>query len=182
MRDAIKIGVIADQSGTLSVMGAAQANVATLVVDEMNASGGLLGRRVELIIEDSASDDARAAANATKLVREDHVDVLLGGIFSSTRQAIKSPAVVEVETLYIYPEQYGGQEYHPLVFCTGAADRHDQQFDKRDGVSRRPREAARQLVRCGRPWRLVCRRERPFASHSDSARDLGKCDGPSLSG
>ena len=120
MRDAIKIGVIADQTGALSIMGGAQANVATLVVDEINASGGLLGRRVELLIEDSATDDAQAAAAATKLVQDDHVDVLLGGIFSSTRQAIKDPAVVEGETLYIYPEQYEGQEYHPLLFCTGA--------------------------------------------------------------
>ena len=120
MRDAIKIGVIADQTGALSIMGGAQANVATLVVDEINAGGGLLGRRLELLIEDSATDDAQAAVAATKLVREDHVDVLLGGIFSSTREAIKKPAVVEGETLYIYPEQYEGQEYHPLLFCTGA--------------------------------------------------------------
>ena len=99
---------------------AGQANAATLVVDEINASGGLLGRHVELLIEDSATDDAQAAAAAAKLVQDDHVDVLLGGIFSSTREAIKEPAVVEGETLYIYPEQYEGQEYHPLLFCTGA--------------------------------------------------------------
>jgi ABC-type branched-subunit amino acid transport system substrate-binding protein len=120
MREAIKIGVIADQTGALSIMGGAQANVATLVVDEINASGGLLGRRIELLIEDSATDDAQAATAATKLVQDDHVDVLLGGIFSSTRQAIKNAAVVDGETLYIYPEQYEGQEYHPLLFCTGA--------------------------------------------------------------
>ena len=116
MRDRIKIGVIADQTGALAVMGGAQANVATLVVDEINACGGLLGRRVELLIEDSETDDAQAAAKATKLVQDDHVDVLLGGIFSSTRQAIKNPAVVEGGTLYIYPEQYEGQEHHPLLF------------------------------------------------------------------
>jgi branched-chain amino acid transport system substrate-binding protein len=120
MRDTIKVGVIADQTGALSSLGGAQANTATLVVDEINASGGLLGRRVELLLEDSASDDAQAAAAATKLVQDEHVEVLLGGIFSSTRQAIKEPAVVEGETLYIYPEQYEGQEYHPLLFCTGA--------------------------------------------------------------
>ena len=120
MRDTIRIGVIADQTGDLSPLGGAQANTATLVVDEINASGGLLGHRVELQIEDSASDDVQAAAAATKLVKDEHVDVLLGGIFSSTRQAIKEPAVVEGETLYIYPEQYEGQEYHPLLFCTGA--------------------------------------------------------------
>jgi ABC-type branched-subunit amino acid transport system substrate-binding protein len=120
MHEAIKIGVIADKTGALSVMGSAQANTATLVVDEINASGGLLGRRVELLVEDSATDDAQAAAAASKLVQDDHVDLLMGGIFSSTRQAIKEPAVVEGETLYIYPEQYEGQEYHPLLFCTGA--------------------------------------------------------------
>src|SRR5579862_7948021 len=120
MEDSIKLGVIADQTGPLSPMGCAQANIATLVVDEINASGGLLGRRLELILEDSETDDAQAAAKAAKLVGDDHVDVLLGGIFSSTRQAIKGPAVEEGETLYIYPEQYEGQEYHPLLFCTGA--------------------------------------------------------------
>ena len=120
MRDAIKVGVIADQTGALSAMGAGQANVATLVVDEINVSGGVLGRPVELLLEDSASDDEQAAAKASKLVQSDHVDVILGGIFSSTRQAIKTPAVVEGGTLYIYPEQYEGQEYDPLLFCTGA--------------------------------------------------------------
>jgi branched-chain amino acid transport system substrate-binding protein len=120
MGDSIKVGVIADQTGPLSPMGGAQANVAMLVVDEINQSGGLLGRAVELLVEDSATDDVQAAGKATKLVHDDHVDVLLGGIFSSTRQAIKGPAVEEGETLYIYPEQYEGQEYHPLLFCTGA--------------------------------------------------------------
>ncbi|HET9719888.1 MAG TPA: substrate-binding protein [Solirubrobacteraceae bacterium] len=120
MRDPIKVGVIADQTGPLSPLGGAQANTAKLVVDEINATGGLLGRRIELLTEDGASDDARAAAAAAKLVKADQVDVLLGGIFSSTRQAIKEPAVLEGETLYIYPEQYEGGEHHPLLFCTGA--------------------------------------------------------------
>jgi ABC-type branched-subunit amino acid transport system substrate-binding protein len=120
MPGTIKVGVIADQTGALAPLGGAQANAATLVVEEINASGGLLGRSVELLIEDSASDDAQAADAATRLVQDEHVDVLLGGIFSSTRQAIKEPAVVEGETLYIYPEQYEGHEYHPLLFCTGA--------------------------------------------------------------
>jgi branched-chain amino acid transport system substrate-binding protein len=120
MEDSIKVGVIADQTGPLSPMGCAQANVATLVVDDINASGGVLGRRLELILEDSATDDTQAATKAAKLVHDDEVDVLLGGIFSSTRQAIMAPAVEAGETLYIYPEQYEGQEYHPLLFCTGA--------------------------------------------------------------
>jgi branched-chain amino acid transport system substrate-binding protein len=90
-----------------------------MVIGDINAKGGLLGRQLELCLEDSATDDAVAAEKAEKLVREDAVDVILGGIYSSTRQAIKRPAVTEGKTLYIYPEQYEGQESDPLIFCTG---------------------------------------------------------------
>lgn len=117
--DTIKVGIVTDRTGPLGLLGNANANIARLVIDDLNASGGLLGRRVELIVEDSASDDRVAAAKAAKLVREDNVDVLLGGIYSSTRQAIKGPAVVEGRKLYIYPEQYEGEESDPLIFCTG---------------------------------------------------------------
>src|SRR3954451_2304086 len=117
--DPIKVGVIADQTGPLSFMGIANANVATMVVEDINANGGLLGRELELHLEDSATVDSEAEAKAAKLVLEEHVDVLFGGIYSSTRQAIKGPAVVEGKTLYIYPEQYEGQESDPLIFCTG---------------------------------------------------------------
>ena len=116
---AIKIGLVTDQTGPLSFLGIANANVARLVVDDINAAGGLLGRPVELITEDSATDDTVAAAKAAKLVQHDRVDVILGGIYSSTRQAIKGPAVVQGRTLYIYPEQYEGEESDPLIFCTG---------------------------------------------------------------
>jgi branched-chain amino acid transport system substrate-binding protein len=90
-----------------------------MVVGDINAKGGLLGRHLELCLEDSASDDSVAAAMAAKLVDEDQVDVVLGGILSSTRLAIKAAAVALGKTLYIYPEQYEGQESDPLVFCTG---------------------------------------------------------------
>ena len=115
----IKVGVITDQTGPLSFMGIANANVATMVIDDINANGGLLGRRVELYLEDSATTDTVAEAKARKLVEQDHVDVVFGGIYSSTRQAIKGPVVTEAKTLYIYPEQYEGQECDPLIFCTG---------------------------------------------------------------
>src|SRR3954467_9724207 len=115
----IKVGVIADQTGPLSFMGIANANIAKMVIDDINAAGGLLGRRLELRLEDGAPDAGEAAAKAAKLVQEDQVDVLFGGIYSSTRQAIKGPAVVDGKTLYIYPEQYEGQESDPLIFCTG---------------------------------------------------------------
>src|SRR2546430_15910600 len=116
---AIKVGVITDQAGALSFMGIANANVAKMVIDDINADGGLLGRQLELYLEDSETTDGVGEAKATKLVQQDHVDVIFGGIYSSTRQAIKGPAVVEGKKLYIYPEQYEGQESHPLIFCTG---------------------------------------------------------------
>ena len=85
----IKVGVIADQTGPLSFVGIANANVARMVIGDINAEGGLLGRQVDLYLEDSATTDSVAAAKATKLVEHDRVDVIVGGIYSSTRQAIK---------------------------------------------------------------------------------------------
>jgi ABC-type branched-subunit amino acid transport system substrate-binding protein len=115
----IKVGVITDQTGPLSVMGIANANVAKMVIDDINAEGGLLGRSLELHLEDSETTDSVGEAKARKLIQDDHVDVIFGGIYSSMRQAIKGPAVVEGKKLYIYPEQYEGQECDPLIFCTG---------------------------------------------------------------
>ena len=120
MNDAsVKVGMIAEQTGALAFMGGANANVAKMVVGDLNAKGGLLGRTIELYLEDGATTDSVAETKATKLVEEDKVDVIFGGIYSSTRQAIKGPAVVKGRKLYIYPEQYEGQESDPLIFCTG---------------------------------------------------------------
>ncbi len=115
----IKVGVIADQTGPLSFIGLANANVARMVIGDLNAKGGLLGRRLVLCLEDSETNDTVAANKAAKLVEQDRVDVIFGGIYSSTRQAIKGPAVTRGNTLYVYPEQYEGQESDPLIFCTG---------------------------------------------------------------
>lgn len=115
----IKVGLIAEKTGPLSFAGIANANVAKMVIDDINARGGLLDRPIELYVEDGATIDSVAEAKATKLVEHDDVDVIFGGIYSSTRQAIKGPAVVKGKKLYIYPEQYEGQECDPLIFCTG---------------------------------------------------------------
>jgi ABC-type branched-subunit amino acid transport system substrate-binding protein len=114
----IKVGVIANQTGPLSFVGLANANVARMVIGDINAKGGLLGREVKLYLEDGETSDAASAACAARLVEQD-VDVILGGIYSSERQAIKSVAVQHGRKLYIYPEQYEGEESDPLIFCTG---------------------------------------------------------------
>ncbi len=116
---AIRVGLVADQTGPLEFVGRANANVARMVIGDLNAKGGLLGRPLELIVEDGATDDAVAGARAAKLVEQDRVDVIFGGIYSSTRLAIKASAVTRGRTLYVYPEQYEGQESDPLIFCTG---------------------------------------------------------------
>jgi len=119
-RTPIKVGVISELTGPLSFMGIANANVCRMVIEDMNEAGGLLGRPVELIVEDGETDDAAARAAAAKLVHRDKVDLVIGGIYSSTRQAIRREATEKGSTLYIYPEQYEGQETDPLIFCTGA--------------------------------------------------------------
>jgi ABC-type branched-subunit amino acid transport system substrate-binding protein len=115
----IKVGIIAELTGPLSFMGIADANVARMVIDEINAAGGLLGRQIALVVEDGATTDSVAEARAAKLIEQDQVDVIFGGIYSSTRQAIKRAAVTNGGRLYLYPEQYEGQECDPLIFCTG---------------------------------------------------------------
>jgi branched-chain amino acid transport system substrate-binding protein len=80
----IKLGVIADLTGPMSFMGIADANVGRMVVDEVNAAGGLLDRPIELHIEDSETTDEAAEAAAAKLVQDVQVDVIFGGILSST--------------------------------------------------------------------------------------------------
>jgi branched-chain amino acid transport system substrate-binding protein len=113
-----RVGLVTDQTGALSFMGIANVNLTKMVVDDINSRGGLLGRPIELFVEDSATDDDVAERAASQLVARE-VDVVVGGIYSSTRQAIKGPVVDEAGKLYIYPEQYEGQECHPLIFCTG---------------------------------------------------------------
>ena len=119
-----RVGLITDQTGALSFMGVANVNLAKMVTDDINAHGGLLGRPVELYVEDSATDDEVAHTAAARLVREADVDVVIGGIYSSTRQAIKRPVVDEAAKLYIYPEQYEGQRpHHPAARARPGRDR-----------------------------------------------------------
>ena len=107
-------------------MGIANVNVAKMVIDDINARGGLLGRPVELFVEDSATDDDQAAAAAAKLVGAD-VDVVVGGIYSSTRQAIKGPVVDEGGEALPLPGAVRGPGVPPpdLLYRSGAraADR-----------------------------------------------------------
>jgi urea transport system substrate-binding protein len=115
----IKVGIATDLTGPIGFAGKANANVATMVVNEINAKGGVLGRSLQLIIEDTASNESVAVNNVRKLIQRDRVDVVFGGITSSMRNAIKDVIVARGKTLYIYPQLYEGKECTPYIFCTG---------------------------------------------------------------
>lgn len=115
----IKVGIATDLTGPIAYAGNADANVAKMVIKEINAGGGLLGRPLELYIEDTASNESVAVGNVRKLIQRDKVDMVLGGITSSMRNAIKDPIVARGKTLYIYPQLYEGKECTPYLFCTG---------------------------------------------------------------
>jgi ABC-type branched-subunit amino acid transport system substrate-binding protein len=115
----IKVGIATDLTGAIGYLGNSNANVAKMVVKDINNAGGILGQPIELFIEDTASNESVAVANVRKLIQRDKVDVVLGGITSSMRNAIKNIIVARGKTLYIYPQLYEGRECTPYIFCTG---------------------------------------------------------------
>jgi ABC-type branched-subunit amino acid transport system substrate-binding protein len=115
----IKVGIATDLTGPISWGGIPNANVAKMVVDDINAGGGLLGRPLQLVLEDTATNEALAVTKVRKLVTQDRVDVVFGGITSSMRNAIKDTIVNRGKTLYVYPQLYEGKECTPYLFCTG---------------------------------------------------------------
>jgi ABC-type branched-subunit amino acid transport system substrate-binding protein len=115
----IKVGIATDVTGALAPFGNANWQVAQFVVTEINQQGGILGQPIELRLEDTASDPKVAIGNVRKLIQEYRADVVLGGITSAMRQAIKDPIVNRGRTLYIYPQLYEGQECTKHLYCTG---------------------------------------------------------------
>ena len=124
----IKMGIATDITGAIAPSGNANWQVAQLAVEQINKSGGILGQPIELYLEDTASDPKIAVGNVRKLIQERKVDVVLGGITSAMRQAIKDPIVNRGRTLYIYPQLYEGQECTKNLFNTGPTPA--QQCDK----------------------------------------------------
>ena len=115
----IKMGIATDITGAIAPSGNANWQVAQFAVEQINAAGGILGQPIELYLEDTASDPKIAVGNVRKLIQDRKVDVVLGGITSAMRQAIKDPIVNRGRTLYIYPQLYEGQECTKFLFNTG---------------------------------------------------------------
>ena len=93
----IKVGVLLDNSGNLDIYGKPMAMASTMAIEELNAGGGLLGRKLDLILYDTQSDIALYTKFAQQLVRQDKVDVVHGGITSASREAkgFRGPCTTE---------------------------------------------------------------------------------------
>lgn len=116
----VKVGVLTDLTGAFGVVGKSNQAIAQFTADEINRSGGVLGRRIELVVVDSASDPATGAQVASQLVNQDKVDMVIGGVTSATREAIKGVIASRGHTLYIWPASYEGGECDENVWSVGA--------------------------------------------------------------
>lgn len=119
-RRPIRIGVLHALSGTMAVSESPLVKALEMAVEEINESGGLLGRRVEMIVVNTRSDPNWAAQEAERLIVSEKVSALFGCWTSACRKAVKS--VVERHGhLLVYPLQYEGLEESPNILYTGAA-------------------------------------------------------------
>jgi urea transport system substrate-binding protein len=116
----IKIGIIADLSGPLGSFGATIRNGALLAVSEINEAGGIAGREVVPIVEDTETDVTVTAEKARKLVDEDRVDVVIGPIASNINDVVFQIVAQEAGILQLYPTLYEGGKCHPAFFSLGA--------------------------------------------------------------
>ncbi|MET3845379.1 urea ABC transporter substrate-binding protein [Bradyrhizobium sp. OAE829] len=121
----LKIGLLEDVSGDLAFMGMPKLRGSQLAVEEINKKGGILGRQIELIHLDPQGDNARYQEFARRLLSRDKVDVLIGGITSASREAIR-PIIDRTTTPYFYTNQYEGGVCDASMISMGAVP--EQQF------------------------------------------------------
>ena len=116
----IKVGVLHSLSGTMAISETTLKDVVLMLIDDLNAKGGLLGRPVEAVVVDPASDWPLFAEKARELLEKDKVDVVFGCWTSVSRKSVL-PVFEELNGLLFYPVQYEGEESSKNVFYTGAA-------------------------------------------------------------
>jgi urea transport system substrate-binding protein len=114
----IPVGSLLDGTGPINIYGLPMIDATRFAVDDINAKGGVLGRKLKLIQLDTQSDNQLYAQYATRLLLQDKVAVLMGGITSASREAVR-PVVGKYKQVYFYNEQYEGGVCDKLVFCTG---------------------------------------------------------------
>lgn len=116
----IRIGVVHSLTGSMAVSERSLVDAVALAVEEINAGGGLLGRTVEMVVADGASDEGLAAREAERLITQEGVSALFACWTSACRKAVL-PVVERHDHLMFYPVQYEGLEVSPNILYTGAA-------------------------------------------------------------
>jgi len=118
--DTIKVGVLHSLSGTMAISETTLKDTVLMLVDDLNRKGGLLGKKVEAVVVDPASNWPLFAEKARELLSKDKVDVVFGCWTSVSRKSVL-PVFEELNGLLFYPVQYEGEESSRNVFYTGAA-------------------------------------------------------------
>jgi urea transport system substrate-binding protein len=116
----IKVGILHSLSGTMSISEKSVVDAEKLAIKEINAAGGVLGKQIEPIVEDGASNWDTFREKATKLIDQDKVAVVFGCWTSASRKNVK-PVFESKNHMLWYPVQYEGQECSNNIFYTGAA-------------------------------------------------------------
>jgi urea transport system substrate-binding protein len=117
--DEVKVGVLHSLSGTMSISEITVKNATLLAIDEINAAGGVLGKKISAVVEDGASEPATFAQKAQKLVQESGVVTVFGGWTSASRKAML-PVFERLGSLLWYPVQFEGNECSPNIMYSGA--------------------------------------------------------------
>jgi urea transport system substrate-binding protein len=118
--DTIKVGILHSLSGTMAISETALKNVALMTIEEINAGGGVLGKKLEPVVVDPASNWPLFAERARQLLAQDKVAAVFGCWTSVSRKSVL-PVFKELNGLLFYPVQYEGEELEKNVFYTGAA-------------------------------------------------------------
>ena len=116
----IKVGVLHSLSGTMAISETVLKDVTLMAIDEINAKGGVLGKKLEAVVVDPASNWPLFAEKARQLISQDKVAVVFGCWTSVSRKSVL-PVFEELNGLLFYPVQYEGEELSKNVFYTGAA-------------------------------------------------------------
>ncbi len=119
-QDTIKIGILHSLSGTMAISETTLKDVMLMLIDEQNKNGGVLGKKLEAVVVDPASNWPLFAEKAKELIAKDKVSVVFGCWTSVSRKSVL-PVFKELNSILFYPVQYEGEESERNVFYTGAA-------------------------------------------------------------
>jgi urea transport system substrate-binding protein len=118
--DTIKVGILHSLSGTMAISETTLKDVMLMLIDEQNKKGGLLGKKLEAVVVDPASNWPLFAEKARQLISVDKVSAVFGCWTSVSRKSVL-PVFKELNSILFYPVQYEGEESERNVFYTGAA-------------------------------------------------------------